>query len=48
MAEILPLSFQQSNMAAAQHGMAFVALFIANTERVFSAQQKNLPRKLRQ
>ena len=40
MAEILPISFQQSNMATAQQEMALVTPCIANTEGVFSAQQK--------
>jgi len=46
MAEILPLSFHHSNMATAQQGMAFVTLFIANTERVLSDQQKKLTSKV--
>jgi hypothetical protein len=40
MAEILPLSFQRSNMATAPQGMAFFTLCIANTERVIFAQKR--------
>jgi hypothetical protein len=40
MAEILPLLFQHSNMSTVLRGMAFVTLYIVNTEYVLTAQQK--------
>jgi hypothetical protein len=40
MAEILPPLFQHSNMSTVLGGMAFVTLYIVNTEDVLTAQQK--------